>query len=283
MYADFCSVQVTEVLPNLRILDNVRFDPLYLARKERNKEDEAGNNAGDRRSKSSSKHQNGRGSREQDSGWQRKSQQSETSGFDKGKKREREQMSNTQMATTDTSRSAHSRRNDSTRSKGKNIGKSEMGSRSDMKGTAESTEEHEPKRKRMKKAKKVETAPPQPSKPPKSIGGSLSAPETSSSAGPTLDGKTAASASTGNANAEVPSGELDLNRLAKEKSSVVGVVEVKASTKKAKERPKKGGRGHSDTKGQSASEGLPEANVKPDVLALLEQEKAKTAFVGGWD
>jgi hypothetical protein len=229
-------------------LDNVRFDPLYLARKAKGNEPEQ---EAPRRGKGKAMLQ------KSDEGWGSKVEDRPSDNV-KGKKR---QLDDNKEPVKEGKRRAQE--------------------------VEEEEPVHVPARKRSKKSKKSqetlkddESAPAKPARIPKSVGGSLSGPKAAIEGAGEGVASTSVSASTGDA---VPTSKSskegqDSKQVPKQVSSVVGVVEVVASTKKAKDRPhkysKQGRKG-----GQEDNSGTD----KPDVLTLLAQEREKAATVGGWD
>lgn len=264
--------QITEMLPKLRILDNVRFDPLYLARKAKGKEPEQ---EGPRRGKGAH--------HKQDKGWGIRSEP--TSNDIKGKKRRMDEEDEPRRRK---GRDGENNDGDSTRkSSGKS--RSSRGEPSEETIAASKAEEastaHVPARKRSKKNKKAQTeanegsAPSAPTKAPKAIGGSLSDPTVSiKTAEPETSASTSSIIQNDGEGKKPDNTGLDVKQIPKQLSSVVGVVEVVASTKKPKERSSKGSRF-----GRKGGTDETSAAEKPDVLALLAQEREKATSIGGWD
>lgn len=236
------------MLPNLRILDNVRFDPLYLARKAKGNEPEQ---EAPRRGK-------GKGMlQKSDKGWGSKND-GRPSNDVKGKKR---QLDDDKEHVKEGKRRARE--------------------------VEEEEPVYVPARKRSKKSKKSQetlenddSASAKPARIPKSVGGSLSGPKAATEGAGQAAASTSVSQSTGDTVITSKSSKegLDLKQVPKQVSSVVGVVEVVASTKKAKERPHKYSK-----QGRKGGQEEISATDKPDVLTLLAQEREKAATVGGWD
>lgn len=269
------SRQITEMLPKLRILDNVRFDPLYLARKAKGK-DAAADDHLQRRGKGGplqSKHK-------QDEGWGGRAARD---GADfKGKKRKMDDDVNDAEGAgghSDARRRSQNKQDE----RGKSRGKSMQSTQDALPEQAQQDQEpaHVPARKRSKKNKKKtsvtqeeEGIPAVPVKTPKAVGGSLSDPKEASAKASKLDTNEVTSTTKSKPEA------VDVHQLPKQISSVVGVEEVVASSKKSKDRSRKG---HKSLKQKEAEKQEGEEKSKGDILALLAQEKEKVASIGGWD
>jgi hypothetical protein len=266
--------KVIELLPQLRILDNIRFDPLFLARKAKGKEPEPEDSR-----------QGKRKFGKQDKGWSSRSIDENADERPKKRKADAVEGDNEIQPTRNWEDGEFKKvrgrgRKDAVEPEMRPARKEreERGQEYEAEPEPEQEQDqsHVPKRKQKKKKKAAnEQAPEQPEVPmkaPKSIGGSLSEPRPE---GNSTDTARKSSETTGSA--VQPETEIDLAQLAKKSSAVAAIVEVAAPTKKAKPRPHKGGkRGDADQHEQEPRE-------KPDVLALLAQESQKATAVAGWD
>lgn len=253
------SLQVTEMLPNLRILDNVRFDPLYLARKAKGKDAEP---EPPRRQKGMPQNQ--------DKGWGERREGREASAEGKGKKRKMD----------DDAEGAPRKRSLQGKEREERPSAREEDGIESAAPAKKSRSHAEKKKKKREQAEKTEAAVAAvPAKAPKAVGGSLSDPTASVKDAPaattTLSDKTVE----GDRAVMVDPKGVPVTQVPKAVSAVAGVVEVVASTKKGKG-ARKGGL-PSDRKRKDGDKRLDDG--KSDVLALIAQEREKATSIGGWD
>ncbi|KAK9894525.1 outer arm dynein light chain 1 [Cystobasidium minutum MCA 4210] len=253
--------KITEMLPNLRILDNVRFDPLYLARKAKGKDAEPEPSSSRRGGKGKLQHK-------QDKGWGDRTQ--ESSDY-KGKKRKVGEDNDDDGDADDAPRKRSNGRERDTRSSKVSPADDHFAEDTTAAPAGKKSRSPAEKKKKKKEQQAAEAA----AKVPKAVGGSMSDPTQSKLAQtPTIP------PSEGDRAVMPDPNGVPVTQVPKAVSAVVGVVEVAASTKKAKG-PRKGAfavdRKRKEDKKERVDDG------KADVLALLAQEREKATSIGGWD